>query len=105
LDSGGFGSNVVRAGQCLVKAIEKWGLQGGKGDNKEVAWARHLHDPGIQQEPLGDDNIVTATDFGHPEGRRYAVAVQEILALPDVALERKKKMMWDNALRLYPICP
>jgi hypothetical protein len=36
LDSGGFGSNGVREGQCLVKAIEKEGLQGGKGDNKEV---------------------------------------------------------------------
>jgi predicted TIM-barrel fold metal-dependent hydrolase len=62
-------------------------------------------DPGIQHviAALGDDNIVTATDFGHPEGRRYTVAVQEILELPDVSLESKKKMMWDNALRLYPI--
>lgn len=51
---------------------------------------------------LGDDNIVTATGFGHPEGRRYTVAAQEILELPDVSLANKKKMMWDNALRLYP---
>jgi predicted TIM-barrel fold metal-dependent hydrolase len=64
-------------------------------------------DPGIKHviDYLGDDNIVTATDFAHPEGRRYAVAVQEILELPDVSLESKKKMMWDNALRLYPIRP
>ena len=48
-------------------------------------------------------SIVTATDFAHPEGRRYQVAVQEILEIPDVSLESKKKMMWDNALRLYPI--
>jgi predicted TIM-barrel fold metal-dependent hydrolase len=31
--------------------------------------------------------------------------VQEILELPDVPLESKKKMMWDNALRLYAIRP
>jgi predicted TIM-barrel fold metal-dependent hydrolase len=64
-------------------------------------------DPGIKHviDYLGDDNIVTATDFAHPEGRRYAVAVQEMLELPDVSLESKKKIMWDNALRLYPIRP
>jgi predicted TIM-barrel fold metal-dependent hydrolase len=64
-------------------------------------------DPGITHviAALGDDNLVTATDFGHPEGRRYAVAVQEILEIPDVSLESKQKMMWDNALRLYPIRP
>jgi Amidohydrolase len=64
-------------------------------------------DPGIKQviDYLRDDSIVTATDFGHPEGRRYEVAVQEILELPDVPLESKKKMMWDNALRLYSIRP
>jgi predicted TIM-barrel fold metal-dependent hydrolase len=63
--------------------------------------------PGIKHviEYLGDDNLVTAPDFGHPEGRHYQVAVQEILKLPDVPLESKKKMMWNNALRLYPIRP
>jgi predicted TIM-barrel fold metal-dependent hydrolase len=64
-------------------------------------------DPGIKQviDYLGDENIVTATDFSHPEGRRYEVAVKEIMELPGVSLESKKKMMWDNALRLYPIRP
>ena len=52
---------------------------------------------------IGDGNIVTATDFAHPEGRRYESAVKEILELPEVALESKRKIMWDNALRLYPI--
>lgn len=64
-------------------------------------------DPGIKQviDYLGDENLVTATDFSHPEGRRYAVAVQELMELPEVSLESKKKMMWNNALKLYPIRP
>ncbi len=64
-------------------------------------------DPGIKQviEVIGDDNIVTATDFGHPEGRRYLNAVNELLELPGVSEESKRKIMWDNALRLYPITP
>lgn len=62
-------------------------------------------DPGIKQviDAVGDENIVVATDFGHPEGRHYARAVQEIRALPDVSDDSKRKLMWDNALRLYPI--
>src|SRR5262245_8859580 len=35
----------------LLKAVEKEGLQGGKGDNSWVGRHRHIHDPGIQQEP------------------------------------------------------
>ena len=63
-------------------------------------------DPGIKQviDVLGDDNIVTATDFAHPEGRRYISAVKELLELP-IAAESKRKIMWDNALKLYPIRP
>jgi len=62
-------------------------------------------DPGIKQviEVMGDNNLVTATDFSHPEGRRYAWAVKEMLELPGVSDESKRKIMWDNALRLYPI--
>jgi uncharacterized protein len=64
-------------------------------------------DPGIKQviDALGDENIVTATDFAHPEGRRYARAVQELLELRGVSADSKRKIMWDNALRLYPIQP
>ena len=64
-------------------------------------------DPGIAQviATLGDNNIVTATDFGHPEGRLYARATEELLGLPDVSDESKHKIMWDNALKLYPIQP
>jgi predicted TIM-barrel fold metal-dependent hydrolase len=62
-------------------------------------------DPGIRQvvEAIGDDNIVIATDFGHPEGRHYSRTIEEIQALPGVSDETKRKMMWSNALKLYPI--
>jgi uncharacterized protein len=59
-------------------------------------------DPGIAQVAavLGDDNIVTATDFGHMEGKGYIHALDEILAL-ELPPDTKRKIMWDNAARLY----
>jgi hypothetical protein len=51
LDSGVLGSNAAREVRCLFKAIEKYGLRGGKDDNNEVGRPRQIHDPGIQQEP------------------------------------------------------
>ena len=64
-------------------------------------------DPGIKMtiDVIGDENIVTATDFSHPEGRRYAEAVDMLLDLPGVSDESKRKILWDNPLRLYPIKP
>ena len=35
----------------MFKAIEKEGLQGGKNGKSRVVRHRHIHDPGIQQEP------------------------------------------------------
>ncbi len=62
-------------------------------------------DPGIA--PLivstGDHVIVGATDFGHPEGRKYFRAKQDMMELPGVSMESKRKILWDNALRAYPI--
>ena len=62
-------------------------------------------DPGIKQviDILGDDNIVTGTDFSHPEGRRYLSATEDLLKLPGVSEQSKRKIMWENALKLYPI--
>jgi predicted TIM-barrel fold metal-dependent hydrolase len=62
-------------------------------------------DPGIKQviDAVGDENIVAATDFGHPEGRHYVRAADEMLARSDVSDESKRKIMWDNALKLYPL--
>ena len=61
-------------------------------------------DPGIKQvlEIIGDDNVVTATDFGHPEGRGYVHAIEDTLALP-IPDDSKRKIMWDNSARLYNI--
>ena len=50
---------------------------------------------------LGDDNVITATDFGHPEGRGYADAIQELLDVEGITPATKQKIMWDNPSRLY----
>ena len=60
-------------------------------------------DPWIPQfiETLGDDCLVTNTDFGHPEGKGYVHAIEDTLALENVSEESLRKIMWDNAARLY----
>lgn len=62
-------------------------------------------DPGVKLvvDYMGDQSIVTATDFGHPEGRGYVRAIEDTIALPDVSDEIKRRVMWDNAARLYNI--
>ena len=49
---------------------------------------------------VGEDNIVWNTDYSHPDAPAPDKAVPEFLAqdIPDSA---KKKILWDNALRLY----
>ena len=62
-------------------------------------------DPGIQQvvREIGDENIVTATDFGHVEGQGYTHAIEDTLSLDGVSEESKRKIMWDNPVRLYAL--
>jgi uncharacterized protein len=52
---------------------------------------------------VGEECIVTATDFGHPEGRGFVNAIAETLALEGVSDSSKRKIMWDNPARLYGI--
>jgi len=49
----------------------------------------------------GDECIVTAIDFGHPEGSGYLQAIDETLALPGVSDASKRRIMWVNPSRLY----
>jgi predicted TIM-barrel fold metal-dependent hydrolase len=62
-------------------------------------------DPGIVSviREIGDGNIVTATDFGHLEGQGYTHAIEDTLALEGVTDDNKRKIMWDNAVRLYSL--
>jgi len=62
-------------------------------------------DPGIEAliTAMGDEVILGATDFGHPEGRKYFKAKQDLIDLPGVSTESKRKILWNNALRAYPI--
>ncbi|MBM4405798.1 MAG: amidohydrolase [Chloroflexi bacterium] len=61
-------------------------------------------DPGLKPayETLGTDSLVTATDFGHPEGKGYIHALEDMLKQP-IPDDVRHKMMWDNAARLYAI--
>ncbi len=62
-------------------------------------------DPGIAQvqATLGDDCIVTGTDFGHAEGMGYMHALDDILELTALSDELRRMIMWDNPARLYAL--
>ena len=62
-------------------------------------------DPGIKEvvDALGDECVVVATDFSHPEGRQYVSAPQDVENMAGVSDASKRKIVWDNALRLYPL--
>jgi predicted TIM-barrel fold metal-dependent hydrolase len=49
----------------------------------------------------GDDNLVTTTDYPHGDSK-YPKAMDRFLALP-LSDSSKKKILWDNALRLYAL--
>jgi len=49
---------------------------------------------------LGDDNIVFSTDYPHPDSA-FPHAVEELLALEEIAPQSKRKILWDNCARLY----
>lgn len=51
-------------------------------------------------EEIGDDNIVMSVDYPHADGP-FPNGIKEFLELPGVNLDSKKKIMWQNCLRLY----
>ena len=51
-------------------------------------------------DAVGDGNVVFATDFPHPDAK-YPNALKSFLELPRVAEASQRRILWDNALRLY----
>ena len=49
---------------------------------------------------LGDGNIVMSTDYPHADGP-YPHGVETFLALEGVTRDSKRKILWDNCVRLY----
>ncbi|MCZ6772114.1 MAG: amidohydrolase family protein, partial [Proteobacteria bacterium] len=49
---------------------------------------------------IGDDNIVVSTDYPHADGP-YPHGIDTFTALPGVGKESKRKILWDNCVRLY----
>jgi predicted TIM-barrel fold metal-dependent hydrolase len=52
-------------------------------------------------DAFGDDNLVTTTDYPHGDSK-YPNAMDRFLALP-LSDSSKRKILWDNALRLYAL--
>jgi predicted TIM-barrel fold metal-dependent hydrolase len=51
-------------------------------------------------DAIGDDNIVMSVDYPHADGP-FPHGLETFLALPGVSADSKRKIMWDNCLRLY----
>ena len=51
-------------------------------------------------DDIGDDNIVMSVDYPHADGP-YPHGLETFLALIGVGADSKRKIMWDNCLRLY----
>ena len=62
-------------------------------------------EPGIRyvKDFQGDDNILTASDFPHPEDATFPYLMEKLVDNPDLSEETKRKILWDNPDRLYHI--
>lgn len=49
---------------------------------------------------FGDDNLVFSTDFPHPDSK-FPNAVESVLKDIPISEESKRKILWDNCVRLY----
>lgn len=52
-------------------------------------------------QAIGDDNLVTTTDYPHGDSK-YPGAMDRFLTLP-LSDASKKKILWDNVFKLYPL--
>jgi len=52
-------------------------------------------------DAFGDDNLVTTTDYPHGDSK-YPKSMERFLALP-LSDSSKRKILWDNAVRLYAL--
>ena len=53
-------------------------------------------------EWFGDDNLVFSTDYPHGDSK-YPDSVSAFCELPGLTEESKRKILWDNWVRLYGI--
>jgi uncharacterized protein len=51
-------------------------------------------------DAIGDDNIVMSVDYPHADGP-FPHGLETFLELPGVSTDSKRKIMWDNCVRLY----
>ena len=51
-------------------------------------------------DDIGDDNIVMSVDYPHADGP-FPHGLETFISLPGVGPDSKRKIMWDNCLRLY----
>jgi len=51
-------------------------------------------------DAFGDDNIVISVDYPHADGP-FPHGLETFLVLPGVNAGSKRKIMWDNCVRLY----
>ena len=94
-DSGVFSSNGVRAAQRILKTIDTEDIPGGWGDNNGIVRHRHIHDPGIHQEP---DLIVAA--LAETRGRVSSPSgAAARLGMPPSTLDSKSKALKINKHR------
>jgi predicted TIM-barrel fold metal-dependent hydrolase len=61
-----------------------------------------MEEPALQRvvDSLGVDCVVTASDFPHPEGT-FPDGVRDFIARSDLSDDTKRRILWDNANRLY----
>lgn len=53
-------------------------------------------------DDLGDDNIVISTDYPHADGP-FPHGIEIFLTREDVSQDAKRKILWDNCVRLYSL--